>query len=154
MKKKLVWKDPSRRVVSKSVVVGHFAMWAVRQSPYLLPEGLDKGIKEFDGCLVFKETIGHEELIETTYTDLKGKIEDAISNSSMISSWNVAKKGSGPVFVSIYSEPEPDYDIIDLDALARNVAQSVWLELCYDEGFFESRKVITCSNDDEDETKK
>ena len=129
MKKKLVWKDTSTRVVLKSVVVGHFAMWAIRQSPYLFPESLDEGINEFNECLVFKKKIGDAELIETTYTDLKGKISDAISNTNIISSWNIAKKRRGSIMVSCYSYPKLDYDFIDLDALARNIAQSVWLEL-------------------------
>lgn len=110
---------------------------AVRQSPYLLPESLEKGIEKFNECLVFEKKIGDEELIETTYSDLKEKISNAISNSDIISSWNTAKKGSGDVFVSAYSEPEPDYDFIDLDALARNTAQSIWLEIFYDVGGFE-----------------
>jgi predicted oxidoreductase len=137
MKQKLVWEDKSTRVVMKSVVVGHFAMWAVRQSPYLLPDNLDKGIEEFDKYLIYTINTCNEYLIEATYTELKDNIKRAITKSDIISSWNVAKKGSGPVFVSRYSKPKSDYDFIDLDALARNIAQSVWLELCYDDGAFE-----------------
>ena len=133
MKKKLVWKDTSTRVVLKSVVVGHFAMWAARQNPYLLPESLDKGIEEFSQSLEF----GDAALVETTCAKLQKIVSDGISESDIISSWNVAKKGTGPVFVTRYTEPEPDFDFIDLNALARNIAHSVWLELCYDEGFFE-----------------
>jgi hypothetical protein len=138
MKKKMVRKDTLSRIVLKSVVVGHFAMWAVRQSPYLLPEELEKGIEEFDKTLHSNIEAGNETLIETTYRDLKGNIENTISNSKIISSWNVAKKGSGPVFASAYSTPKPDYDFIDLDALVRNIAQSVWLEIVYADGGFES----------------
>jgi hypothetical protein len=133
MKKKLVWKNTSNRVVLKSVVVGHFAMWAVRQSPYPVPEELVKGIEEFSQARGF----GNDEHLETTFANLQMIISDALSKSAIISSWNVAKKGAGIVFVSTYSEPKPDYDYIDLDALARNIAQSVWLELFYNEGGFE-----------------
>jgi hypothetical protein len=134
MKKKIVRKDESSRVVLKSVVVGHFAMWAVRQSPYLFPEELGKGIAEFDKTLHSNIEAGIETLIATTYKELKENIENTIANSKIISSWNVPKKGSGgPVFVSAYSCPKQDYDIVDLDALARNIAQSVWLELIYDD---------------------
>ena len=137
MKQKLVWEDKSSRVVLKSVVVGHFAMWAVRQSPYLLSDNLDKGIEEFNKYLIYTINACNERLIETTYRELKDNIRKAITKSDIISSWNIAKKGSGPVFVSAYSKPKSDYDFIDLDALARNIAQSVWLELCYDDGDFE-----------------
>lgn len=142
MKKNLYGEDTSTRVVLKSVVIGHFAMWAVRQSPYRMPENLDKGIKEFNEGLVFKKNLGDEELIETTYYDLEGKISDVISNSGIISSWNIAKRRRGPVIASGFSYPKSDYDFIDLDALARNIAQSVWLEVCYDDGFFESKVQI------------
>jgi hypothetical protein len=137
MKQKLVRKDISRKVILKSAVVGHFAMWAVRQSPYLLPENLDKGLKEFDKNLISNVNACNEYLIETTYTELEDNIKKALTKSDIISSWNIAKKGSGSVFVSAYSTPKPDYDFIDLDALTGNIAQSVWLELCYDEGAFE-----------------
>jgi hypothetical protein len=133
MKKKIERKDTSSRTVLKSVVVAHFAMWAVRQSPYLLPEELDKGIEEFDLQLHSNIIAGIVTLIESTYSDLRGNIENAIRNSKIISSWNVPKKGSGRVFVTAYSHPKPDYDFIDLDALARNITDSVWLELCYDD---------------------
>jgi hypothetical protein len=136
MKKKIVGKEKLSRIVLKRVVVGHFAMWAVRLSPYLLPAGLEKGIEELDEQLHSNIRAGDEQLIETTYADLRENIRNAISNSKTIASWNVAKMGTGPVFVSAYSHPEPDHDYIDLDAMARNIAQSVWSELfCDDRGF-------------------
>ena len=116
------------QTILKKVLIGHFAMWAVRQSPYLLPENLDKSIQEFDKHLISNIKIGDEDLIEATYTDLSKNIKDAISKSSTILSWNVAKMGSGSVFISPYSKVKSDYDFIDLDALARNIAQSVWRE--------------------------
>lgn len=131
---KIAGKDKTSRVVLKKMVVGHFAMWAVRQSPYLLPESLEDGIKEFNECFVFKKKIGNDEFTETTYRDFKEKITDTISNSDKISSWNIAKMGRGPVVVSCYSYPKADYDFIDLDALARNIAQSVWAEILYNDG--------------------
>ena len=137
IKKKLVWEDIATRVVLKSVVVGHFAMWAVRQSPYLLPEELEKGIGDFDKYLISNINAGKEYMIETTYKELRDIIRNAITKSDTISLWNIAKKGTGPIFVTRYDEPEPDYDFIALDALARNVAHSVWLEIFYDDGGFE-----------------
>lgn len=137
MKKKLVWKDISTRVVLKSVVIGHFAMWAVRQSPHLLPKDIEKGIEELNEHLVSNIETTEEELIETTYTNLEENLRKAISNSNTISSWNIAKKGTGNAFISAYSKPKSDYDFIDLDALVRNIAQSIWLELSYNDGGFE-----------------
>lgn len=132
--KLLVWKDTATRVVLKSAIIGYFAMWAVRQSPYLLPEALDKGIMEFDETLDFSG-----EYIKTTCKDLENIVGTAISKGGVIQSWNIPLKGEAPsyLFVSRYDKLEPDLDFIDLDAIARNIAHSVWLEVCYDDDFFE-----------------
>ena len=153
MKKRLVRKDISKRTILRSVLIGHFGMWAIRQSPYLVPNRLKEGIYDFAETLKpymsnSAETVGKgnvasvngPDYIEGTYTELKKCIEGAISKSDVIRSWNRSKKGDvTSVFVTAYSGPHPDYDFIDLDALARNIAQSVWLETCYDDSFFEER---------------
>lgn len=126
-----IWRDKSTQTILKSVVVGHFAMWVVRQSPYLFPEHLDDGIEEFNKNLISNFKVGDVDFLETTYIAVRENIKAAISNSDTISSWSVAKEGAGPAFVSAYSHPKKEYDFIDLDALARNISQSVWLELGY-----------------------
>ena len=134
MKTKLAWKDKSKRWVSKGIVIGHFTMWAVRQSPWDVPYGLEKSIKEFDAGLEF----GIDGLIETTYTELKKIVRDAIDTSDTILTWNVPKsRKAGMVFVTRLDGPAAEDDSTDLDALVRNIAQSVWLELFYDAGGFE-----------------
>ena len=140
MIKKIVWKDKAPRGVLKSVVIGHFTMWAIRQSPYLLPEKLHDAVEEFNRALDLNGVY-----MELTYLELRKRVSAAISNSDIILSWNIAKSGhSGPVFISRYGDPEPDDDFIDLDAMARNIAQSVWLEVCYDDGFFETLEIEGC----------
>ena len=133
-KKLLVWQDPSTRGVLKSTVISHFAMWAVRQSPYLYPAELRHGIEEFNTALDY----GSENYCETTCNDLKADICTAISKSDTIKAWNVPKvsKVDGAIWVTRGSNPIADHDIIDLHALSRNIAHSVWLETCYDDGFF------------------
>ena len=141
MKKKLVWQDTSKKVVLKSTIMGHFAMWAVRQSPYLYPRDVHEGIEEFSDALNgVAEDIREHHCIKTTCNGLKEIVCQAISESKTVGSWNVPKKGQPQAFVAVdrYSEPDPDYDIIDLHALARNIAHSIWLELCYDDGDFET----------------
>lgn len=134
-RKILVWQDILSRGILKTTVVGHFAMWAVRQSPHLLPEDLNGGIEEFNDALDF----GDDDYLSITCNNLKRIVCDAISKSETIGSWNVPKKGDpmSHVCVTRYDQPDPDHDIIDLHALARNIAHSVWLEICYDDGFFE-----------------
>ena len=134
-RKLLVWKDISTRTVAKSMIIGHFTMWAVRQSPYFSPDSLEKGMKEFDQALECDEL----DCIVTTCKGLEKIVSDAISKSNIIQSWNIPKSGEAPpyLFVTRYSKLEPDIDFIDLDAMARNITHSVWLEVCYDNGFFE-----------------
>jgi len=129
MRNDLVWQDKKSRVVSKNSVVGHLAMWAVRQSPYGYPKNLDKGLKEF-----------RKNYTPPTYQRMKIKqlqtfIASAINKSPTIKSWNNPKKGTHKfVFTSRYNSIKPDYDFIDLTALGRNTGHSVWLENMYDDG--------------------
>lgn len=113
MIKTCVWHDQEKRYVLNSMVVGHFANWAVRQSPDNQPKLLLSGI------LLFKENliIGDDEGGECTCAFLREQVDIAIKKSPIIVSWN---------------ETPPGIDFIDLDALARNIAHSVWLEILYD----------------------
>ncbi len=125
----LVWKDKKKRCVSIYTVLGNLAMWAVRQSPYGYPENLDKGLKEFE------KNYTPPEYQKMDINQLEFFITQAINKSKTIKSWNNPKKGKHTmVFTSRYNTIKPDYDFIDLSALARNIKHSVWLELMYDSG--------------------
>lgn len=138
MRDKLVRQDTEKRGILKSTVVGYFAMWVVRQSPYLYPDDLEIGIKEFDNALVFDNSTSFngEYFIETTCNGLLSAVFKAVAKCGTVMSWNVAKKdnGSSYVFVDRYVTPESDYDIIDVFALSKNIAYGTWMETCYDDG--------------------
>ena len=133
--KKLVWQDQTSRLVSKERVVGYFAMWAVRQSPYRFPDTLTDGIQEFYDNLEFDGN----DYKKFTCATLEPIVCAAIHNSETVMSWNTSKNGDAPrhIFVSRYDPPNPGQDIIDMHALARNITHGVWLELCYDDGWFQ-----------------
>ena len=136
MRNKLVWKDDTTRVVLKSNVVGQFARCATNQSPYIVPDKLADGIREFGAA------IGHTseyDFVDTTCSALEDIVCKAISMCTTVMEWNVPKSGKSYecVFVARNCTPNPDDDIIDVHALARNVAHGTWLELCYDDGWFE-----------------
>jgi hypothetical protein len=125
----LVWQDKKQRVVSKGTVVGHLAMWAVRQSPYGYPKDLEKGLKEF------RKNYAPGVFQRMKIKQLQVFIVSAIDKSPTIKSWNNPKKGKHTmVFTSRYSGVKPDYDFIDLTALGKNTGHSVWLENMYDAG--------------------
>jgi len=133
----LVWQDTTIRLVSKEQVVGYFAMWAVRQSPYLIPDALTDGIQELHDNLDFDGN----DYKKFTCATLKPIVCAAIHNSKTVMSWNTPKNddASNYIFVSRYDQPLPDHDVIDVFALARNITHGVWLELCYADGWFRQK---------------
>jgi len=123
-----IW-DDQPFVTSKSEILGALANWAVRQSPYSYPENLPKALFEFEyqfGC--------SDVYFETNCKELLQRIVDTFERCPTIMGWDVAKKGSvQTVFCSRHDNPHPDYDFIDLDALARNIAHSITLQNKYDQ---------------------
>jgi hypothetical protein len=99
-------------------------MWAVRQSPYPVPDNLELVVRRFEELfprdeIGFHEVAGEDELYKLVTT-----IGDQIPE---LLAWNERKNGNqAPVgFVSRYGRPDPDDDFIDLYALFSNVARSV-----------------------------
>lgn len=117
-----LWDKPDICVNHKAVA-GALANWAVRQSPYTVPENLGAAIEQFMG------EWGMGDFVMTTSKELHAEVKRAIANCPLIEAWNHPKIGSHEyVFVSRYDQPKSDYDFIDLDALARNIAHSLTLE--------------------------
>jgi hypothetical protein len=114
-------------LVSPSQVAGTLAMWAVRQSPYPVPDNLElviRRVEELFPCdeFGFHEVAGQDELYR-----LLAQIGEQIPE---LLAWNERKNGNAaPIgFVSRYGRPDPDNDFIDLYALWSNVARSVAAE--------------------------
>ena len=112
-----------------SLVVGHngirgaLAHWAVFQSPYVVPDGLAKAIEEFAAGWPY------EEYAKFSGQDLLVAVRNTMEACPTILSWNESKKGSGDIgFRTRHSRPAPDFDFIDLDALARNITHDLTLQ--------------------------
>lgn len=113
-----------RIYMSRKDFLGPFANWVVRQSPYAICPGLLAALVAFDAYVLEqmggKE--GIEEFKEFSYDELNSIVSDeAFEKIPAVLALNVAKIGSGPGWQSRYEKPHPDYDFIDLGALARNV---------------------------------
>lgn len=120
-----IW-DNTSFMTSRSAVLGALASWSVRQSPYLYPDNLEKGLLEFDSVFVA------DDHFEINCNALRNQIYTVIDKCPTILGWSVPKKGRHiTVFCSRYDQPHPDYDFIDLSALARNVAHTITLEEKY-----------------------
>jgi hypothetical protein len=124
------WSATKDRWTFRSDIVGAFAMWACRQSPYGVPDGLENVCKYLNAALktAFKwDTAGMQEI---SLCDINKALHEILMDQGVaeFDAWNRCKKGETPEinFVSAYDGPtDPDLDFIDLDALLHNVCMTI-----------------------------
>ena len=116
-----------------SFLYGEVAKWAVRQSPYHAPDGLVAVLIEFKIRITNRECreklagATHEfpypEAIRADHETLNKILREDLLTLPRVLLWNERKNGNkSPYgFTSRYSQPHPDDDFIDLDALVRNI---------------------------------
>jgi hypothetical protein len=109
-------------------LAGHIAMWAVRQSPYLVPDNLEIVLLKFQAVAwkdfaVAGEVKGGMRAFKTR-GEIIAYLEAKLFSIAEFAAWNDRKnKREGPGFVTSFDGPrDPDDDFIDLYALAQNVA--------------------------------
>lgn len=125
--------DGAPRWVMLKSVLDHFAEWAVRQSPYTVPDGLGEAVVTLRSELI--NSFDANGMIFIDGRKMESLIKDAVAGVQVIENWNRPKPGSHTIaFVSRHGGPHPDYDFIDLDALCRNVAFSVVREAAIEDG--------------------
>ena len=107
---------------SKRNILGEIAHWAVCQSPYHRPENLEVVLDKFNSIIL---------LVPDYPTMSYGEIRELLDELKEIPEfklWNERKNGNQAQykFTSRYDgKGNPDDDFIDLDALIRNVANSI-----------------------------
>ncbi len=102
---------------------GQFANWVVQQSPYACPD-ITAALVAFDAYVL--EVMAGEEVKKFTYDELNDIItEAAFERIPAVLALNVAKVTSGAGYRNRHNRPQPDYDFIDLGALARNIFYSI-----------------------------
>jgi len=103
-------------------------MWAVRQSPYPVPDNLQLVITAFQ--LNASHLFNQSGMAKLSREDVKNILEKHLFNIPECRRWNERKNGNQRPFgiVTAFGRPEPDDDFIDLDALRMNVVNSLWLE--------------------------
>jgi len=112
----------------KSDFLAAFAYWVVAQSPYAAPD-ITAALKAFNEYVEIR--IGDDCVEEFTYDELKGFInEDVFESIPEIEKLNHAKIEQGGFIASSsrYHKTKPDYDYIDLGALARNIVFMLFRE--------------------------
>ncbi len=123
-------------IISKYGILGEFASWAVRQSPYTCPENFEEALYELDAYLVgnMERLSGDFYCNAMSLDDLEELIsEEVFAGIPAIERWNHRKnERPGMGFSDRYSQPIPDDDFVDLGALARNVTYGVFREALLD----------------------
>lgn len=123
--------------VSVNDIMGEIAKYAILQSPYLFPKDLEKALVEFERAITsllekkeIPDTPGQRRYYQLDDRwDLEEVIMVAIGKCPLIVAWNEPKKGKERefMFVSMHDgKRDPDYDFIDLHALAGNVANALY----------------------------
>lgn len=133
-----------KRLIALRDITGNFAEWAIRQSPYDLPDGLEMAVKSLTSQVKTVLREAHKtgkdseflSIIPTvmawiTKAELKKIVYDGVFSLPECKAWNTAKAcpEQSLFFSSAYDgKTNPDYDIIDLDALVGNIVMHVWKE--------------------------
>lgn len=114
--------------VSTKEIVGTVAMWAVRQSPYIIPGNFVVALQRLERSI--REDAGELQMIDfESWSLFKAYLVSKLRAVPEYVAWNDRKNGNrAPLqFTSRYDGPgDPDNDFIDLDALEINVANSIW----------------------------
>jgi len=120
-------KKEKQFLVSKRYILSEVAKWAIAQSPYHRPDNLEVVLDKLNEGFGkwSNDTMGYEEFTYKRLMDFLGRNLKAIPEFLL---WNERKNGnqSEYKFTDRYSKDDnPDDDFIDLDALIRNVANSI-----------------------------
>jgi len=109
----------------KSDFLGAFAHWVISQSPYDTPDITEplNAFNKYISVFIFKDNT-RDEVINIKQADLELLISSRVFETiPEIEKLNHPKIDSGAMFASSsrYHTTKPDYDFIDLGALARNI---------------------------------
>ena len=132
-----VWGIKDEMILSVKDITGATAMWAVKQSPYNKPDNLEDAIAWLETYIIAELDVKPSGFIYITIRDLREFLNKAFDSITLIAAWNEPKIQTGALFQgssSRYHTTKPDYDFIDLDALARNVSHTCGMEFFYWKG--------------------
>jgi hypothetical protein len=138
-------RPPVKHWLMRDQILGHLAMWAVRQSPYDVPDDMEGVLRRLGEKL--RPLFDAQDMAQLTWSDIEAVLERHLFADPQFMAWNERKNGrQGAGFASRYgtSASSPDDDFIDLNALIRNTSVSLFRELDRDAAFdsaFERRQV-------------
>lgn len=121
--------------VTANDIIGSFAKWAIKQSPYLYPDKLITVIKKLSDHIEIyfapeNSTCGMRKF---QILELEDFIEGNLKTIPEFLEWNNRKNGiQGHAVITRYSSGKgynPDNDFVDLDALYGNITHDIYLEI-------------------------
>ena len=117
---------------SKKQLLGLVALWGIRQSPYHRPDNLEIVIDKLNEIVTpFFRKDQEFEFMELPYEGIKDFVFKYTCSIPEFMAWNEPKIHSDSPLIGTSSRfltIKPDYDFIDLHALARNVANDILFE--------------------------
>ena len=146
------WSNSKDHWTTREEIVGAFAQWACRQSPYGVPDGLETVCKylytSLESVADWKDCMGIG-MVERSLCDINRWLYEILYEQGikLFDAWNQCKVGKTPEisFSSRFDGPsDPDRDFIDLDALLYNVCITIRNERrankAFDEAFEAGQK--------------
>lgn len=129
-------KDPewnAKRWIFLHDITGAFAKYAIVQSSYICPEGLEKVVNYLGECLKNEIKWTAHNMAELSLCDINKLLYDILYEQgvTIFDKWNQPKKEWRETDFDSFSQAEendPDYGFIDLDALLHNVCLDIRME--------------------------
>jgi len=104
-------------------ITGGLAMWAVRQSPFDVPDGLAEVLGYLSACLRREVEWDKHGAAVLSLCGINKLLHEILMDFKLFQAWNEPRKSRpGISFVTAESLPDPDHDFIDLDAVLHNVS--------------------------------
>ena len=121
-----------RYLIVQETIIASLAHWAIKQSPYLIPDNLNVVLTKFNDIMnkdSYFEQFCKIRLGWFTFRELEEYCHLILEDVPEYLAWNNRKNGNNyPYgFASRYSSPSPDNDFIDLSALIKNTVGLVMM---------------------------
>lgn len=140
-----LYDDNKKLIFSEKDLIASLAYWAIKQSPKVVPNQLKNVLERYqDHIKPYFDKLKKEDLgfIEMDLKTLKKFIKGNLITIKEFKKWNLSElelkhkintrdNNRGNLcnqFITIFDDPNPLYDFIDLDALIRNSAHFIYDE--------------------------
>ena len=127
------WRDDRKHHYSLDNILGAFAMWAIRQSPYTCPGTLHPAVIQLYGWLDSEITWDKWGFADFTCDEIRKLLLVNFEKCPSIMAWNEKQKEGRNDVGEEHPSWNPDYDFIDLGAWARNISHTLIKEKLIDE---------------------